>query len=86
VQPTDQGRGSAIVEQVNGPVRFKVEQQRPVPALFLSQRDVIDTSSLGPCCPLWSPAHAAGEATNVADGRTPASARQASASFAGSFE
>jgi len=42
-QPIGEHLGSAVVEQVNGTVRFKVEQQRPVPAWFLSQRDVIDT-------------------------------------------
>jgi hypothetical protein len=35
--------GTTVVEQVNRPMRFQIEQQRAIPALLLSQRDVIDT-------------------------------------------
>jgi hypothetical protein len=42
-QPVGEDFGGAIVEQVNGPVCFKVEQQGSIPAVLLSQRQVIDT-------------------------------------------
>ena len=35
----------AIVQQVDGPMRFQIEQQRAIAALLLSQRDVIDAQN-----------------------------------------
>jgi hypothetical protein len=42
-QPVGEHLGRAIIEQVDRPMGFQVEQQCPVPPLFLSQPDVIDT-------------------------------------------
>jgi hypothetical protein len=40
-QPIGEDLGGAIVEQVNGLVRFQIEQQGPIPPLLLPQREVI---------------------------------------------
>src|SRR5690242_1167105 len=42
-QPIGEHLGSAVVEQVNRPMRFQIEQQGPIPTLLFSQRHVIDT-------------------------------------------
>jgi len=44
-QPIGEDLGGAIVEQVNGLVRFQIEQQGAVPPLLLSQREVIDAQN-----------------------------------------
>jgi hypothetical protein len=44
-KPIGENLGGAVVEQINGPVRFQIEQQRPIPALFLSECAVINTQN-----------------------------------------
>jgi hypothetical protein len=44
-QPIGKDLGSAIVEQVNRPVRLQIEQQRAIATLLRSQREVIDTQN-----------------------------------------
>src|SRR5437763_17033015 len=41
-QPIGEDLGGAVIEQVNGPMRFQIQQQRPVPALLFPQRNIID--------------------------------------------
>jgi hypothetical protein len=46
-QPVGEDLGGAVVDQVNGPVRFQIQQQRPIAALSLSQCDIAMARWLG---------------------------------------